>query len=245
MVHRTIKNSTVLLSFNEHKRGLYLDSWDLKLDPQCAQVFWTTDNTATDFIKKYAPEYLYNYFYVKTGTERGDIARLVMLYFYGGLYCDIDTQILKPIPTWETRSDGIDNIVDSYFAMEYCDIKSGRVCTVQFSFAVRKNHPIMLKALSNVMNNIETQAKELGREKYLEQPKITILTRTGPYPLRDAVQWYLKQYNYSLEQVCIKKKPDVPKDTHIMFLPLYSFHFTDLYPHQYSSLRHHYEGAWK
>jgi len=56
--------------------------------------FWTDDDIL-ELIKKHYQEFYNIYRLTKTGVQRGDISRIILIYHFGGIYIDLDVLILR------------------------------------------------------------------------------------------------------------------------------------------------------
>jgi hypothetical protein len=57
-------------------------------------MFWT-DDMILELINKEYPHFYNIYKFARTGVQRGDIARILLVYHYGGIYIDLDVLILR------------------------------------------------------------------------------------------------------------------------------------------------------
>ncbi len=64
--------------------------------PNYEYLFWT-DETIMGFISKEYPEILFFYTQLPYPIQRSDLARLLILFHYGGVYVDLDMYIEKPL----------------------------------------------------------------------------------------------------------------------------------------------------
>lgn len=74
-------------------------------------ILWT-DEMILKLINKHYPNFYKIYNSAKTGVQRGDIARILILYHCGGIYIDLDILILKDI-------DKLINMSDDKFYISY------------------------------------------------------------------------------------------------------------------------------
>ncbi|NDB84025.1 MAG: glycosyl transferase, partial [Alphaproteobacteria bacterium] len=57
-------------------------------------MFWT-DEMILKLISEEYPNFYNIYKMARTGVQKGDIARILLVYHYGGIYIDLDVLILK------------------------------------------------------------------------------------------------------------------------------------------------------
>jgi mannosyltransferase OCH1-like enzyme len=73
-----------------------LNNWKL-LNPEY-KIFIYDDLECIDFFKKYFDiKFLETFIYIKDGPIKSDFWRLCILYYYGGIYSDIDIEPIKPL----------------------------------------------------------------------------------------------------------------------------------------------------
>lgn len=63
-----------------------------------------TDEDLREVIRTHLPQYLRAYDSFTQPIERVDFARIALLYVYGGVYADLDTEPLKPIDVWVDKN---------------------------------------------------------------------------------------------------------------------------------------------
>jgi mannosyltransferase OCH1-like enzyme len=56
-----------------------------------------TDKDNEDFVRQFFPQYLSVYLSLPYNIQRADMIRYMWLYIYGGIYMDLDYEIIKPI----------------------------------------------------------------------------------------------------------------------------------------------------
>lgn len=125
-----------------------------KLNSDCEFRLWrhspSPDADIDDFLKKEYPD-IYEYFCkAQFGVQKADIARIAILYHYGGVYYDLDILGLKPLRTLiDFDSDNT-----AYMALEPAEqtkkiFGSDNVLCNAFIAAPAK-HPLFKKALEEV-----------------------------------------------------------------------------------------------
>lgn len=102
------------------------------------------DKEASRFVLKEYGRKWYNIFMnVPVGVMRGDIWRYMIIYKYGGVYADLDTECWQPISTW--MKDDYDMIV--------CPETSHHFC--QWTFAAAPNSPIIKSVLDEIFKRFQ------------------------------------------------------------------------------------------
>ena len=121
------------------------DNWD-RYHPGVRIVL--DDKECLRFLGKYFGErYVSKYNSIKKGAHRADLFRYAWLYKNGGIYCDIKTELIKPI-------DEI-FIDDKKCYMVY----TGRSRIYNGIIATPPNNPIMFKLLEDVVLNFDIKGK--------------------------------------------------------------------------------------
>jgi len=114
--------------------------------------FWT-DNDILELINKYYPEFNHIYSLTKTGVQRGDISRIILIYHFGGIYIDLDVLILRDF----------DELIDMYSDFFYITYEPyGQTLTLYNSdkyicnafFAANKNNRFLYKLLRCIPEKI-------------------------------------------------------------------------------------------
>ena len=89
IIHQTWKTKDLPENFKK-----WSDSWKI-LNPDFKYKFYT-DTDCFVFINYYYPEYI-NLYQSLVGIEKVDMFRYLILHKYGGVYCDMDTECIRPI----------------------------------------------------------------------------------------------------------------------------------------------------
>ena len=89
LIHQTWKNKELPDLFS-----YWASSWK-GLNPDYEYRLWTDDDNL-NFIKEMYPEFLDDYLSYNHHIKKVDAARYFYLYTYGGIYCDLDFECLKP-----------------------------------------------------------------------------------------------------------------------------------------------------
>lgn len=103
------------------------------------ELRYMDDIQAAEFIKaEYGDEWHQIFINCPVGVMRGDLWRYLVIYKYGGVYADLDTNCLKPISNW--MSDDYDMIVCPETSTHFC----------QWTFAAVAGHPLIKSVLDEI-----------------------------------------------------------------------------------------------
>ncbi len=128
---------------NLHENCIKVRDNILKLNPEYSYILYD-DNEMEEFIKCNFDEHVYScYLKLNVGAAKADFWRYCVLYINGGVYLDIDSEILQPL----------DNLIRSD---DQCIItREGNLGTFNnWIMIFEKNHPILLQAIHNCCFNI-------------------------------------------------------------------------------------------
>ena len=125
-----------------------------------------------------------------------DFWRYLVLYKYGGVYLDIDSNIVKPLN--KLIKDEDEAIITSEAHMHIdADTHTSYVCYVQWALIFKKGHPILKKTVDMIVDNIKTN-------RYPEN----IHGMTGPTVFTGAVNAIHKElFNEDAPHWAINDKP--------------------------------------
>jgi mannosyltransferase OCH1-like enzyme len=104
-----------------------------------------------------------------------DLWRYLILYTYGGVYLDLDSDILKPLNTLIKDTD--EAIITSEGHAQNDGAPQRFICYVQWGLIFKKGHPILKKTVDMIVENIHTN-------KFPND----ILKMTGPVVFTNAVK---------------------------------------------------------
>ena len=150
----------------------YKDSFD-QLQPYMVDAINTWKNLNSDFEYRYmddiqSAEFILNeygqewhniFVNLPVGVMRGDLWRYMIIYKYGGVYADLDTECLNPINTW--LNEDYDMIVCPETDIHYC----------QWTFAASAGHPVLKSVLDIIKERLLNP--EYGSPHFVH-------THTGP-----------------------------------------------------------------
>ena len=157
----------------------YKDSFD-QLQPYMVDAVNTWKNLNPDFEYRYmddtqAAEFILNeygqewhniFVNLPVGVMRGDLWRYMIIYKYGGVYADLDTECLNPINTW--LNEDYDMIVCPETDIHYC----------QWTFAASAGHPVLKSVLDTIKEKLLNP--EYGSPHFVH-------THTGPSILTEGI----------------------------------------------------------
>lgn len=97
------------------------------------------DAQAADFVlQEFGQEWYDIFINVPVGVMRGDLWRYMIIYKYGGVYADLDTECWEPISVW--MQDDKEMIVCPENEVHYC----------QWTFAAAPGHPVIKSVLDHI-----------------------------------------------------------------------------------------------
>lgn len=120
LIHQTAKTKEIPENWQVFQRKL------IELHPGWTYKLWT-DEDNYDFVKKEFPDFYPIFIGFPKNIMRADVIRYLLMYRLGGLYMDLDYEMLKPfdlldhdiVLPWESegdRGEGFDLIANSLFA---------------------------------------------------------------------------------------------------------------------------------
>lgn len=134
IIWQTYKDKTPPQQFNKH-----IETW-LKKN-QDYQWYYMDDLKCDKFIQDhFSDEYYEMYKSLPLGVMRADVWRVAVVYVYGGVYVDMDTECLQPIDSWLIPDKdliiGVENSIGSLN---------------NFVFAATPKHPALLHVLNTFL----------------------------------------------------------------------------------------------
>jgi mannosyltransferase OCH1-like enzyme len=162
IIWQTYKDPKDTLAIYMHEA---MDTWK-NLNPEYEHRYMD-DTQAAEFIKnEYGQEWYDIFIGLPVGVMRGDLWRYMVIYKYGGVYADLDTECLKPISSWM--------IEDKQFIV--CPETSDHFC--QWTFASTAGHPILKSVLDLIKHRL--LSPEYGSPHFVH-------THTGPAIWTDGI----------------------------------------------------------
>ncbi len=134
------------------------DSISSQIDESWKYHFFD-DYQARDFLKEEYGEKILNKFdEFKKGAHKADLFRLCWLYKNGGVYIDIDTEILEPIDKI------LENMGEKLLTMPLTETEYGYKRLLNCFIVSNKGNPIILDCINNLIN---IKQEELDKDYHL------------------------------------------------------------------------------
>lgn len=155
------------------------------------------DMQAADFVlKEYGKEWHDIFISLPVGVMRGDLWRYMIIYKYGGVYTDLDTECINPISNW----------LNEEYDMIVCPETDKHFC--QWTFAANAGHPILKSVLDTIKDKLSKP--EYGSPHFVH-------THTGPAIWTDGINKALQiSVNNLIDDYLLLNSSDNAK--------LYKFH---------------------
>lgn len=118
-----------------------MDTWK-QLNPDHDHRYMDDSQAAEFVLQEYGEEWHDIFINLPVGVMRGDLWRYMIVYKYGGIYADLDTECLKPISSWMMEDK--DFIVCPETDIHFC----------QWTFAATANHPILKEVLDLIKHRL-------------------------------------------------------------------------------------------
>jgi len=152
IIHQTFKTAKV-------PNGMFgaISTW-IDKNPEYAYEFYD-DDRMIDFIRNFdctgfsfTNQQLNEAFdLIKPGAGKADIFRYCVLYVYGGIYSDIDSECVVPLKDFINKTDDIVVIINSWNERAYHHVLS------QWWMAYDKTHPVIKHTLELVVKSVLTR----------------------------------------------------------------------------------------
>jgi mannosyltransferase OCH1-like enzyme len=152
IIHQTFKTTEV-------PDGLFnaVNTW-INLNPDYQYEFYD-DARMIDFIHNFdcsefsfTNEQLRKAFHsIKPGAGKADIFRYCVLYVYGGVYTDVDSECLVPLKDIISENNDIVTIINSWSKVAYHHVLS------QWNMMYVKRHPVIKHTLELVIKSVLTR----------------------------------------------------------------------------------------
>ncbi|KAJ3081735.1 membrane-bound alpha-1,6- mannosyltransferase Initiation-specific [Rhizoclosmatium hyalinum] len=158
----------------------WFQSWDT-LNPQHVQLIFS-DSESDRFVEGFFSSWVVQAYYRLPRTVmRSDLVRYLLLYYFGGIYTDMDTQCLQPIYKWTAGRDGVSVLIGVENA------RGRRDNLNQWTIGAAAGHPLLAMVVWDVVNGIhklsDEELRDPGRLLYI----------TGPGVWKPAVYRYLEE----------------------------------------------------
>ena len=118
-----------------------INSWRI-LNPEYEYNYMDDKQAAKFVLKEYGQEWHDIFVSLPVGVMRGDLWRYMIIYKYGGVYADLDTECLEPMSIWMMEDK--DFIVCPETDIHFC----------QWTFAATAGHPILKSVLDLIKDRL-------------------------------------------------------------------------------------------
>lgn len=132
---------------------------------------------------------------------QSDFSRYLLIFLYGGIYADIDTDLEKPVDTWfdSDRNVGFVVGVEEDMNVENWEhYMTRRIQFEQWTFKSKARHPILRKLIAKIVETTFNAKKNGKLQAYYKDFKgvdkcdsIDIMEWTGPVVWTDTIYGYL------------------------------------------------------
>lgn len=135
-----------------------INTWK-NLNPEFEYRYMDDAQAAEFILKEYGQEWHDLFISLPVGVMRGDLWRYMIIYKYGGVYTDLDTECWNPINVW--LNEDYDMIVCPETDLHFC----------QWTFAASAGNPILKSVLDTIKDRLLNP--EYGSPHFVH-------THTGP-----------------------------------------------------------------
>jgi len=158
------------------------------LNPNVKNLFYT-DQNIEQFVIAFYPTYFEIFRNFKYPIQRIDFFRYLVVYKYGGLYLDLDMDIVKSFDDLD-RSKAI-------FPVETKDPESGNILVGNYAFYAPAFHPFVGHIINCIVNPIVTESEIAAAQKGHGDPKehVYVYFTTGPELVTKAYHSYTGNKN--------------------------------------------------
>jgi mannosyltransferase OCH1-like enzyme len=112
------------------------------LNPEYEYRYMDDSQAAQFILKEYGQEWHDLFIGLPVGVMRGDLWRYMVIYKYGGVYTDLDTECLNPINVW----------LNEEYEMIVCPETDLHFC--QWTFAASAGNPILKSVLDTIKEKL-------------------------------------------------------------------------------------------
>jgi mannosyltransferase OCH1-like enzyme len=158
-----------------------------RLNPEYQFILFTDEEMDAFVSKEFPGEIAECYNRLNVIVAKVDFWRYLILYKYGGIYLDIDSDILVPFNDWVKETD---EAILSAEKNEYIYL--------QWALLFSKGHPILKRTIEAVVKNIQ-------ENKFPND----VCKMTGPYPFTEGVLYtHFENFHEILDHHAITYKTD-------------------------------------
>jgi mannosyltransferase OCH1-like enzyme len=112
------------------------------LNPEYEYRYMDDDQAAQFILEEYGQEWHDLFIGLPVGVMRGDLWRYMIIYKYGGVYADLDTECLNPINVW----------LNEEYEMIVCPETNLHFC--QWTFAASAGNPVLKSVLDTIKEKL-------------------------------------------------------------------------------------------
>lgn len=162
-----------------------LGGW-IRRNPAWAVVLWRKPHLESLLNQEY-PEYLATYGSFERGAQKADFLRYLLVYHFGGAYCDLDLYCRASLENFQLAQEAVFHTETMLTPEEMVDngrrhhIRRGvpekRQRIANYFFAATPRHPV----LRDLLALVERRASETPKEDY------DVIYTTGPDAMTEAV----------------------------------------------------------
>ena len=193
IIYSTWKSKTNLGNFTESVESIKKHNKNFK-------YIIYDDEDCNIFVKNHYPEYYKYYTKLELPVQKADLWRYLIIYYYGGWYCDMDIYSYKSFETieiplkYELINENEDlMIVEQEFPAPLKPLPYNNIQYAQYWFGATPRHPVLLKIINKVIDNIKNmKCKNQKGDDYT-------LHLTGPVPFTNTILKYKNNNVYIIE----------------------------------------------
>ena len=171
-IPRTIHQTGRTYSSALAAHASYMQAW-WRLNPEYEYRFYS-DILAHRFVQAHATSHeRAAWMAVRTGAQRADLFRLLVLRYAGGVYADVDTELRTPLR--DVVPSNASAVLGRFWSSEFMAFAPG--------------HPLLVRALRTVVANVHRQITAIAAgdsTRHCGSPHSCVLLVTGPFALRAA-----------------------------------------------------------
>ena len=140
------------------------------------------DNDIKHFIERSMPEYYDTFYNLKGKIQQIDFFRYLAIYFFGGVYLDLDIELIRPFHDFENMDHNCVFPIEIKAAEDHL-LKTQNVPLIgNYAFYAPKGHPFIKKIIDNIVtqriseeiiHNAQVNHSDDARDVY-------VYYRTGP-----------------------------------------------------------------
>jgi mannosyltransferase OCH1-like enzyme len=191
IIHQSWKSCTV-----NYEAYSYISSWKT-LNQNAVYKMWT-DEEIDRFVITHYPKFWQFFKLLARPVMKSDIARIMIVATYGGVWADLDTINFVPITEWTKGYKGVRMIVGIEIddPVNWFKSKFARSLQLtQWTFAAVPQHPILLSMLDSIYKDLKSMPRNPAG-KIDVKDNMSVLDFAGPGMFTDYVFLYLKQIGY-------------------------------------------------